>query len=330
MRLYTSFTLLILTALLFSACGGKVFTPEDVVDDRDLSDSYEAEMFMQHREGVTYDTGVFLTKKGLFTNFKLPKGFAYLNESNNTVISADNTGKVLVQDKTGQAKQTLDLSDRVLSAAVSGDMLAVVTVKNQMKLFSLTSQKETFTFSGSAVTAIDVRLAPPKFYEGLIFFPSLDGKIQIYSKTAKKMIRTMSVSTKEQFNNIIFFEVVDKKLLAATGSKVYVFSKKSAQKKIPVREIFLSGEDIVVLRKDGRVVLMNLDLDVRKELKYPFARFLGGMSTNEAIYVDEKEGYLIKIKKDFSLSLVYELDFDSEIFFAGEKSFYFSDGYFTP
>ena len=330
MRSLFFFGLLLLITLSFSACGGKVFEPEDVIDDYDLAESYEAEMFMQHREGLTYDTGVFLTKKGIFTDFKLPKGFAYLNDTNVSVVSADSSGKVLIQNKKGETEVTMDLSDRILSASIQDDLLAVVNVKNEMKIFSLATQQELFTFSGSAVTAIDMRLAPPKFYEGLIFFPSLDGKIQIYSKTSKKMIRTMSVSTNEQFNNIIFFEVLNKKLLAATGSEVYLFSQKSAQKKMPVREIFLSDDKIVVLRKDGKILLLDSDLETRNELKFPFARFMGGLSNDKAIFVVEKEGYLIKIEKDLSKSFVYELDFDSEIFFTGEKSFYFSDGYYTP
>ncbi len=323
-------TFLLLVVLLFSACSGKVFEPEEIEDDRELLESYEADLFMQHRQGITYDTGVFLTKKGLFTAFKLPENFAYLNESEESVIAADNSGKLLIKSKKQANETEFVLSDRVLSASMDGDFLAVVNVKNEMKIFSIASKKELFTFSGSAVTAIDVRLAPPHFYEGLIFFPSLDGKIQIYSKSAQKMIRTMSVSTQDQFNNIIFFEVVDKKLLAATGSNIYLFSKKSVQKKIPIREIFLSDENIVVLRKDGKVLLLTADLEVKQEFKFPFARFLGGLSNTKGVFVVEQEGYLIKINKDFTRSFVYELDFDSEIFFAGDQSFYFGDGYITP
>ena len=331
MRSFLALAFLTLGLSLFSGCSGhSVFEPEDVVDDRDLVDGYDKDLFMQHRKGLTYENGVVLTKKGLFTKFALPKGFAYLNENNNSMIAADNAGKVLIKAKEGDGEKVLTLNSRVLSAALKGDTLAVVNVKNEMKVYSLSTEKELYTFSGSAVTAIDVRLANPRFYEGLLFFPTLDGKIQIFSKASKKMIRTMSVSTAEQFNNIIFFDIIDKRILAATGSKLYLFGKKSHKKALPIRDVFVDGRDIIVLRKDGTVASLNQDLIVIHEKKYPFAYFLGGLATKDSIYIVENEGYLLKLKKDFSLSLVYELDFDQGLFFVGDKSFYFSDGYFTP
>jgi len=314
-----------------TACSGhKVFEPENVMGDKELEDGYDQELFMQHRKGVTYSDGTVLTKQGVYKSFKLPKGFAYLNETNSSVIAADNGGKLLIKSKESDEQQILSLDSRILSAAIEDDFLAVVNVKNEMKVFSLATAKEIYTFSGSAVMAIDVRLAAPRFYEALIFFPTLDGKIQIYSKSGKKMIRTMSVSTQEQFNNIIFFEIIDRKILAATGSKLYLFGKKSHKRSFPIRDLFLDDESIILLRKDGTVVSLNLELETTHEKKYPFAFLMGGMATKDAIYIIEKEGYLLKLNKDFSTSLIYQIDFESELFFVGDQSFYFSDGYFTP
>lgn len=324
-------TFLSLLLLFFTACSGdRIFEPDNITGDRDLLGGYDKDLFMQHRKGVTYEDGAVLTKKGLYTKKLLPKGFAYLNESKGLIIAADNGGKLLIRDTEGDKEQILTLTSRVLSATIDDDFLALVNVKNEMKVYSLTTEKELYTFSGSAVTAIDMRLAAPHFYEALIFFPTLDGKIQIYSKASKKMIRTMSVSTEEQFINIIFFSVVDRRIIAATGSKIYLFGKKSHKKVLPIRDIFLSGENIIVLRKDGKIASLDLNLEVRHENKYPFAHFLGGLATKDALYVIEKEGYLLKLNKDFSNSLIYELDFDADIFFVGDKSFYFYDGYFTP
>ena len=331
MRSLLASTFLFLSLLSFTACSGdRIFDPENIAGDYNLVDGHDEDLFMQHRKGVTYEDGKVLTKQGLFTKFALPKGFAYLNETNSSIIAADNGGKLLIKGKEGDKEQVLTLTSRVLSATIEGDFLALVNVKNEMKVYSLATQKEIYTFSGSAVMAIDVRLAAPQFLEALIFFPTLDGKIQIYSKASKKMIRTMSVSTQEQFNNIIFFAIIDKTILAATGTKLYLFGKKSHKIALPVRDIFLNGEDIIVLRKDGKIASLNLMLEVTQEKKYPFAYFLGGLATKDTIYVVEREGYLLKLNKDFSLSLVYELDFESDIFFVGDKSFYFSDGYFTP
>lgn len=331
MRTLLALTFLCLTLFVFTACSGdRIFEPEDIMGDRDLIEGYDEELFMQHRAGVTYKDGTVLTKKGLYTEFALPKGFAYLNETNSSIIAADNGGKLLIKDKEGGKEQLLTLSSRVLSATIEDDILALVNVKNEMKVYALSTQKELYTFSGLAVMAIDVRLAAPYFYEGLIFFPTLDGKIQIYSKTSKKMIRTMSVSTQEQFNNIIFFTIADRNILAATGSEVYLFGKKSYKKELPVRDIFLSGDSVVVLRKDGRIASLGHDLEIMHEKKFPFAYFLGGLSKEDAIYVVEKEGYLLKLSKDFSIVNIYEIDFESEFFFVGDHTFYFSDGYLAP
>lgn len=330
MRSFLLQILLTSALVVFTACGEQAFEPEYVVGDRDLNDGHEADLFMQHRKGLTYADGTVLTKQGIQTSYEMPEGFAYLNETNSSIIAADNGGKLLIKSLKGEGKEILDLKNRVLSANIQDDLLAIVNVKNEMKIFSLSRKKELYTFSGSTVMAIDVRLAVPEFFEGLIFFPTLDGKVQIYSLASKKMIRTMSVSTQDQFNNIIFFKIIDKKIIAATGSKIYLFGKKTEQREMPIREVFMNANKLIVLRKDGRIVALNHNLKILHERKYPFAYFLGGLAKNSDIYVIEKDGYLLKINQDFSLSLVYQIDFESESFFVGKESFYFSDGYYTP
>jgi hypothetical protein len=331
MRLSVNTLLLVLFSLLFSACSDKVYEPNFIVGDRSLVEkSSDNSLFMQHSKGLTFDDGTVISKKGLVDSLILPKGYAYLNEDNNSIIAADNGGEVLIKFKNGLDDLKLTTNSRVLSATIKDDLMAVVNVKNEMKLYALSTQKEIFTFAATPVTAIDVRLASPKFFENLIFFPTLDGKIQIYSEASKKMIRTMSVSTQDQFNNIIFFDIIDKKIVAATGTQLYLFSKKSEQLKIPVRDVVIMGDEIIVLRKDGRIVAMNIDLEIQRELKFPFAYFLGAIVKNDHLYVVENEGYLLKIGKNFKLSLVYQMDFELDMFFASQDTFYFSDGYFKP
>ncbi len=325
------FSMALAGALLISGCSAnKVFEPEEVIDEYYMTQEYDYEPFMQHMQGITFKEGKILSAEGFIEKIKLPAGYAYLGENSQKLIAADNGGKLLLIDKTTHESVELSFENRILSASLENGVLAFVDVKNEMYLYDVASSKLLNKFSGAEVMAIDARLAAPKFYEGLVFFPTLDGKIQIYSEEAKRMIRTMSVSTVENFNNIIFFELVGQKIIAATGSAVYLFAKDSIKKEMPVRSLFVSGEHLIVLQKDGRVSRLDMQLKTDKQMKFTFAYFLGGLAKEGAVYIIEKEGFVIKIDPEFKKSSVYELGFESEAFFTGKDRFYFSDGSFLP
>ena len=323
-------TLLLLLALLFSACSSNVFNPEAVIGKREIRQEGEKHVAMQHVKGITYTDGTILQAKGLIEGLKLPVGFSYLNDDQAELIAADNGGGVLIVDKETKELKNYALSKRVLSASKEENLLATVNVKNEMELFDLDTNKTIFKYAGSEVIAVDIRLANPRFYDDLIFFPTLDGKVQIYSKTKGEMVRTMSVSTEDAFNNIIFFKLFKKKIIAATGSALYLFSADAKKEKMPIRSVLFHNESLIVLSKDGKISRWDLDLEIQKEIKLKFAYLLGGVIKGEKLYVVENEGYLIEVLADIETYNIYKLDFDAGAFFSGTDRFYFSNGYFKP
>ncbi|MDH5464947.1 MAG: PQQ-like beta-propeller repeat protein, partial [Thiovulaceae bacterium] len=184
--------------LLFLGCSSNVFDPKVVIGKRSLTAEYDKKITMQHLEGITYDDGKVVTLAGEVAKVTLPKEFAFLNETKKYLIAADNGGQILLIEKDNGQQKKITFTHRVLSANMDGELLAVVTVKNSMQVYDISKEKLLFKFASSEVIAVDSRLANPVFNQGLIFFPSLDGKVQIYSKDQKKMIRTMSISTEDK------------------------------------------------------------------------------------------------------------------------------------
>ncbi len=321
---------LIVLLFLFLGCSSNVFEPKLVTGKRALTAEYDKDIRMQHLQGITYSDGKVVTMDGEIANVTLDKAYAYINDTKTHLIAADNGGGVLLIDKTSATKKKITFAHRVLSANYQDDLLAVVTVKNSMQLFDVANDALLFKFASSEVLAADIRLANPVFNQGLIFFPSLDGKVQIYSKEQQKMIRTMSISTEDKFNNVIFFRVMSKKIIAATGTALYLFGKEIVKKELPIRTVLANKQGLLVVGKDGTITRYSLELEAKNSLKLKFAHIVGTVETPLNIYMLESEGYMIKVNKDLTVHQVYLFDVDEQKIFAGVDRFYLSDGYFLP
>lgn len=323
----TKYLLALTALLLFTACSSTVYKPEVVMGKKDITTYSEKKARADHLKALTFDNGTVLMRQGVIQGLKIPKGYALINSFAQGYLAADLSGNVMVLDKNGTQKALLSTTHRVLSVSLADDTLALVDATNTMKIYTFSNKKLKFTFSGSQKSAVDMRLANPIFYEGIIFFPTLDGKVQLYSTDKKKMLKTISVSTEDNFNNIIFFAIKDKKVYAATATALYLFGTKAVTKKLPISHVYFDGDHLVVLTKNGIVSEYDEDLKEQKSLKLSFARYLGAVFKHGMVYVLENEGYMIKIYPDFKNYNVYAADFDHKTVFTGQDRFYFSNGF---
>lgn len=165
----------------------------------------------------------------------------------------------------------------------------------------------------------------------LIIFPTLDGKLQVVDTTAKKIVRDVVVSSEKNFNNIIFFDVIEDKLVAATPTKVVSINPKFANfLDADVANIIFIKNGVYIFTKDGKIILTNTDLKVVKEQKFPFARFVG-VIYGKYIYAVEKEGYLIATDINLATSNIFRFEapfyglssrFEGFLFTSGDSIFY--------
>jgi hypothetical protein len=182
----------------------------------------------------------------------------------------------------------------------------------------------------SHAVALDARLANPLFLNDLVVFATLDGRLLIMDSTKKVVLRDVAISNKTLFNNVMFLDVNDNTLVAATASKIISINPKTINNlSIDVKDIIYKNHKVYVFTKSGKVVLLDDSLKKIKEIKFPYALF-SAVFEGDRLYAVEKKGYLIEIEKDLSSYRVVKLPDEIESsLFGHDNSIYFDNHIIT-
>ena len=319
-----AFSLLALL-MVISGCGTKrqYFEPESLSGKISYDDSLPGSIVDAVRDGATLSNGQVITKKGL-TNVILPEGFVYLSEDKGRYVAASKCGALQIVDTNKKVLFSKECSVSVASAALKGNLLALVLGSNELVILDINDGKEMMHLRQDNVYVLDSRIAAPYFLGDLIVFPTLDGKLMIIDEQTKKPIRDVVVSNEKFFGNIIYLQVLGDRLVAATKSKVVSISPKSISfLETEVKDVIVLENRIFVFTKDGRVILTDADLKTLKERKFPFATFSGTIY-GDFIYMIEKGGYVIATDLDLISTNVYKLpdSIESHVFTTGDALYY--------
>ncbi|WP_345978078.1 hypothetical protein [Sulfurimonas sp. HSL3-7] len=324
MKAYSS--LIFIALVIFSGCSNKeYYTPEVVKGDWEKSSFLEETIVRTTADGAVLENGQILTKEGL-QEYYLPEGYGYIGQSDGWIIASKVNGELLLQridDKSRQIR--LELKKTIAGATVKGDKIAVLFATNEMALYRLSTKELVFKESGNAPVAVDTRIVNPYFLNELVLYLTLDGKVVIINSDTKQVLRSMLVSSEDNFNNIIYFNVIDNVMVAATGYRLFSLSEKERREKYEMRDIIFSNDGIWINTKEGEVIALTPSLQLKAKRKYPFAHFLGMILTDDKLYLLEKQGYIIELSKDLTESNVYELNIDDGFVYVGNKAFYIND-----
>ena len=325
--LINSTLLSLLIVVLFSACSTKeVYKPNLVNSDWD---KYEQSKFMitdtASNVALLEDSGV-LTDKGII-NVDVNSTYRLISYSDEWIVSASIDGNIsLVSAQDSNITKTLDLKKSIAGASIQGNELAVLFSDNEIALYDINTKDILFKEQGGKYLAADSRIVNPYFMRGLILFATLDGKIIFVNDTQKKRLRTVIVSSEDNFNNVISLNVVENKIIAATSYKILSIAKKEVRAKYEIRNIAYDDKEIYIATKQGEVIALSSSLQVISKVKFPFAHFYGMISDGDKLYILEKEGYMIVVDKNSFDYTVHEVDFDSDGFiFTGDKKFFIND-----
>lgn len=301
--------LLLLVGLVFilAGCAGKEFyEPEDTVGSYDNNKaSLNGDIISMNKDGATLDSGEIITKRGL-SKFKLPEGFSFLNISEDKVISSNYKDKVLVD------KKELDVAGVVIAATLKENKLAMLFSDNSIQLYDLATEKIVLReyFAHSFVN--DTRIANPYFMSNIILFPTLDGKIVVVSSANNQVIKNIVVDANGQFNNIIFLDVINDTLVAATANKVISVGDGILNlKDYNVRDIITEGDKIYIATIDGQIIKTDISLNIIDRRKFKYAKVYA-LAYGTSLYALESQGYLINISEDFKTETIYDFSFDNE------------------
>lgn len=319
---------LTLITLIFSGCSTKeVFEPKLIKADWDNHGEMNQTIIETNLDGALLeDRSVFVN--GKVSNIKIDEDKYFLADSDGWIISASLDGNLTLQYSADQSLiESFDLEKSIATASVKGDILAVLFADNEMALYSISDKKPILKEQGNAPIIINSKVVKPYFMNDLVLFLTLDGKVVIVSVSQKKKLRTIIVSSEDNFNNVIYFNVLDDKLIAVTGTKILSFGQKEVRVKYEVRDVISDKNKLFIATKQGEIISLDSDLGVLAKVKFPFAHFLGLIATQDKLYALEKAGHLIELSKDLLEYDVYEVDVEEGYIHVNGNTFYISDEY---
>ena len=274
--------------------------------------------------------GNILSKDNLIDIKKINESFRVLSLSDGWIISSNIDGNLTldyVDDDSMQEK--FELKKTIAAASIKDNILAVLFADNEMALYSISTKELIFKERGNSQKIIDSRVVNPYFMNDLVLFSTLDGKIIIVNSKLKKRLRTVIVSSEDYFNNIIYFNIIDNKIVAVTTNKILSMGEKEIRVKYEIRNVIDVDNTIFITTKQGEVISLTSELQLKAKIKFPFAHFLGMIHNNDKLYLLEKGGYLIEMSKDLSDYKVYEVDIEDGYIFVTDKKFYIDDEYIS-
>jgi len=317
-------------SFVFLGCSSKkVFEPKDVKDDWAYYGKANSKIASVASNAAMLETREVLLQDRLL-DVKIDESYRLLGSSDGWVLSSTIDGQLkidFIADETLTKK--FNLKKTIAAASIKDDILAVLFANNDMALYSISQNSLLVQVQGTPSIAVDDRIVNPYFMNDLVLFLTLDGKIVIVNSESKKKLRTTIVSTDDNFNNVIYFNVVDNKLIAATSTKILSMAAKEVRVSYEMRDIVHLEKEIFITTKEGEVISLTPDLQLIAKIKFPFAHFLGLIIHNDKLYILEKQGYLIEVSRDLQTHTIYEVDIEDGFVFEADKLFYVKDEYIS-
>jgi len=321
--------LLVISNLFFSACSSKkVYEPKSIAGEWNKYGEYNETIIDTTSNVALLQSSKVMSKDGVI-DIKIKDSFRLLSSSDGWIISSSIDGNLLLEYIDDSTKESFELKKTIATASVKNDILAVLFADNEMALYSISSKELIFKVKGNSQRVIDSRVVNPHFMNDLVLFFTLDGKIIIINSKIKKKLRTVIVSSEDNFNNIIYFNIIDNKIITSTGSKILSMGEKEIRVKYELRTVVDFNNTIFISTKQGEIISLTPDLQINARVKFPFAHFLGMITHNDKLYILEKAGYLIEMSKDLLEYKVYEVDVDDGYIFTADKKFYIKDKFIS-
>lgn len=312
--------------MLFSACSTKeVFEPKQLSDDWEKQSSLDEGLIDVGSNVALLEDRSVLSKESQI-DVKIPQNNRLIAKSDEWIISAAIDGNMtLTKIADTNITKNFELKKTIATANVEDGLLAVLFADNEMALYDLESKAPLFKEKSGSASVVDSRIMAPTFMKGLVLFATLDGKVVIVSIEQKKRLRTVIVSSEDNFNNVIFAAVFKNKIIAATPYTILSMSQKEIRAKYELRNVAFGEDSLYVTTKQGELIGLSDDLQLLNKVKFPFAHFLGMIYADEKLYILEKEGYMIVVDADSFDYTVHEVDMDDGFIFVADKLFYIDD-----
>ena len=311
---------------LLCACGTKrqYFTPSYEDGVLNSSGSLGAKIIDYNIASAKLNNSKTIFKNDGILDFKLEKNYTLLHYQNGEFVVADNRGNLKILNSDKEELYTYQFYASVLSVALDGDDIALILANNTIVLANR-SLGVKFSKTFTQAVAQDYRFAAPVFLGELIIYPTLDGKLVVFSRLSSQIIKDVIVSSQDFFNNIIHLSVLGDKMIAASGKKIIVVTPvKTFYLDLDIKEVLVDDNAIFILGKDGSVIKTDFELKKLDEKKFEFAIFNKASIYGNHLYIFEKMGFLIKCDTKLENIEIFKLEgaIDKKSFMDGNKFYY--------
>jgi len=323
--------LLALLVISIFGCSSKrsYFTPKKIDKALPATLDLKSEVEDINRYALTFKDGSVVTSKRGMLSYKIPKNFHTIYDAKNAILITDDSGNVAIIQN-GKKVFSNKFDTTVASGAIKGSLMALLLSNNRVILYDTRENKAVFDEALEPTFAQDARIAHPIFVKDMVVFPTLDGRLIVYSLSSHMIIKDIALSNRELFNNIIFLEEHRGDIVAATRYKIVSVTPNSfVQKGVDLKDIAYDGRNIYAFLNDGSIVKYDIFLKQKRKVKYDFAIF-SAVSLYDRIYALLKSGYVIIMDRDLNNISTYKLPVavDKPAFFFRNKLFigrYFFD-----
>lgn len=304
--IYIALTFLV----FFTGCSSKkYFEPEDTQSHRVKVKDIDSAIIDYNADGATLENSKYISKDGVST-MSLVEGYKFINNSNGIILAANDSGYVYMNDNA--AITIMEFDKRVISATISGQLLALGFVDNSIALYNIETKKTVFKeyLKGSILN--DIRIANPIFLNTVILFPTLDGKISVVSKDTKAVVKTINIDPESKINNVIFLQPIGDTLIAATSKKIFSFTDgKVKLHDLDIKSVAINNQNVFVATLEGKLIKYDYELNLLKSKKFKYAKFhtIGYASY---LYALESQGYIIRLDDTFNEVKIFDFSFDEE------------------
>lgn len=293
--------------IILTGCSSKqYFEPKKTQGDYKGETIYVNENISSfNKSGATLKNGLFISKSGISTK-KLENGFYFLNQENKKTISTNYEDSIFINEELFK----LDLS--IVAGSVKENLAALISSDNALILYNLNTKKIEYKNYLKESVINDERITNPLFFNELIIFPSLDGKLVIVNYKTKKLINEILVDPVGKFNNISFLSVVNDTLIASTAHKIIsIKSSNTIIKDYEVRDIIATKNHIYFATIDGTIIKTDVSLEPIFQKKFKYAKIFTLMF-KEKLYALESQGFLIELSKNLTQEKIYNFYFINE------------------
>ena len=299
---------IIFVFIFFIGCSSKqYFEPKQVISSYGSSSHIMPQQIKSlNKNGATLKDNRILTKDGV-SKYKLPDGFRFINKIENVVIAVNNSKQLLLKNK----QNIFTFDQNIIAGALKHNNLALIFEDNTVAVFDISSKKFKFKKHQKSSIINDHRIANPIFLDNIILFPTLNGNIVIVSDKTFTSIKTITIDPDNQINNVMFLKAINETMVASTTNKILSLGDGTfAVKDYTIKDIISHGKYIYVATLDGKIIKLDLSLNIIATKKLKFAN-IHSLGFGTKLYALESQGFLIEFNDDLTTTKVYEFDFDN-------------------